>query len=167
MVDVTANIALHTLYAENLPISNIDLTANISLKYLSLMNNDNLISVTGIPSSLEGIVYRKKTSTTAGMMISFSQTYTDWSSARSWCSNYGSGWYLPSISELKTIRNNSNAINKVLSASGRTSLSNGVYWSSTSGYEYNTFYQCLDFSNYTVNENSKSKNHYVCAVLAF
>lgn len=150
MVDVEYNTALKTLYADGLAITDINLTANTELEKLSIFFNDNLTSVVGASSltKLKGVGYQKKTATADGKMISAQETQQDWSSAKTWCSNYGAGWYLPSIDELKMIYNNKSAINKMLSTLGYPTLETGAYWSSTEYNNYNGDYVYkLDFSN--------------------
>ena len=65
------------------------------------------------------------------MMISVEKTYETWSSAKSWCSNYGTDWYLPSIGELRAVYRNKSTIDSTLSAIGYTILGTSYYWSST------------------------------------
>ena len=56
--------------------------------------------------------------------------------AAKWCTDHGTGWYLPSIIELVIIlKNNFDSINSALSALGSTTLSSTyAYWSSNRGY---------------------------------
>ena len=61
--------------------------------------------------------------------------------AAQWCTDHGSGWYLPSIIELVVIlKNKFDSINSALSALGSTTLSStDAYWSSNRGlYEMST-----------------------------
>ena len=96
--------------------------------------------------------------------MSITEVLKDWSDAKTWCSNYGTGWYLPSLDELKVIYNNKSAINSTLSANGSTSLVTGYYWSSA---EYYTSASTLSFSNGNSRSVSKSDTYNVRAVLAF
>lgn len=98
-------------------------------------------------------------------IVSVSETSKDWYDAVSWCENYGTGWYLPTNSDLLKIYNNKSTINTTLSANGYTTLGTGYYWSSTesySGYAYRT-----GFSSGNCYDSGKSNSYYVRAVLAF
>lgn len=77
-----------------------------------------------------GIVFT--TSNTSIKMVSLSETTAIWNTAKTWCSNYnyGTGWYLPTLEELKIIYQNKSTINSTLSANGYTTLCNNYYWSS-------------------------------------
>ena len=164
MIDVKSNVALEVLVASGLAITDIDLTANTSLIGIQLINS-NLTSVS-VPSSIKGVVYQNKTAYTNGKMVSVIETSQTWDNAKTWCSNYGTGWYLPSLDELRVIYNQKSAINSTLSAGGYTTLGTGYYWSSTEG-SYGTAYP-LHFSNGISNGNYyKGDTYDVRAVLAF
>ena len=83
-----------------------------------------------------------------------------------WCSEYGEGWYLPALNELREIYNNRTAIDATLETNGYTTLRPYHCWSSTeddSNYAFK-----LDFSNgSSYYYYSKSNTNYVRAVLAF
>ena len=97
------------------------------------------------------------------MMISIDETSGNWSNATSWCSNYGSGWYLPSRDEFTTIYAMKSYINSILSTLGKTTLS-GKYWSSTTNGGYHYYYN-MD-SSYSDWESS-SNTYKVRAVHKF
>ena len=82
-----------------------------------------------------------------------------------WCSEYGEGWYLPALNELREIYNNLNAINATLKANGYTTLYGSWYWSSTEG-SYDSAYM-LGFSKGIRIDGNKIHTYDVCAVLAF
>ena len=99
-------------------------------------------------------------------IVSVEETIATWDDAKSWCSNYGSGWYLPSLDELRIIYKNKSTINSTLSANGYTTLGTGMYWSSTEHDYYNAY--GLDFSDGSSYYSHDKDNSYdVRAVLAF
>lgn len=98
-------------------------------------------------------------------VMSVGETSESWSSAKSWCSNYGVNWYLPSEGELREIYNNKSIINSTLSANGYTTLGTGWYWSSTELNDDNAYEL-----NFSLGNSDYSKKRYyrdVRAVLAF
>ncbi len=88
------------------------------------------------------------------------------SPAKTWVTNLGTDWYLPSIDELSILWHNRFHANKALNAGGFTLLSNSAYyWSST---ETSTAYAfCLGLSLGSTNSNSKFSAYSVRAVRAF
>lgn len=151
MVDVQYNTALEILIASGLSITDIDLTANTRLKGAELCNT-NLTALKKCSTTGLGIVYEIKTPYATGKMISIEKTSEDWNDAKTWCSNYGTDWYLPSIDELEDIYDKKSTIDSFLSAMGYTILGTSKYWSSTmyrnpSALEQGTHYYYLDFSN--------------------
>ena len=165
MVDVQYNTALKYLSADGLAITDIDLATNTSLVGVSLVNS-NLTSVVGLPETGLGVIFIDKTYNSGGKLISVGETSATWSNANSWCSNYGSGWYLPSRSELIDIYNKKSNINKTLSAIGRTTLANSSYWSRDKYDSYNCYYVNLSNGNGDSTYSSGSTCR-VRAVLAF
>jgi hypothetical protein len=164
MVDVQYNTALKYLSADGLAITDIDLATNTSLVGVSLVNS-NLTSIVGLPETGLGSIYIDKTYNNGGKLISVDETSANWSTADSWCSNYGSGWYLPSRSELIDIYNKKSNINKTLYAIGGTTLAeNGYYWSSTTS---SSGYCNVGLSNGNVYWDPSSDTYRVRAVLAF
>lgn len=158
MVDVQYNTALKYLSADGLAITDIDLATNTSLVGVSLANS-NLTSVVGLPETVRGIIYVDKTYYSKGMVVSMYESRADWGTVNSWCSNYGSGWYLPSLDELKVVYKNKSSINQTLSALGKTILG-GDYWSSTLDYvESNRYYYyyLLTFDNGASSYSSTDK----------
>lgn len=97
-------------------------------------------------------------------IVSITETSTDWHSAQTWCSNYGVGWYLPSIDDLRAIYNNKTTINSALTANGYTSLGTGHYWSSEHNYYYS---YSLDFSDGYSDSDNKGTLKYVRAISYF
>ncbi len=85
--------------------------------------------------------------------------------AFNWCDDYGAGWYLPALNELKTIYNNKSAINKMLSTLGYPTLGTGNYWSSTEYSNYDAYR--LNFSSGSSYHDDKDYTSNVRAVLAF
>ena len=163
---------LTELYASGLAITDIDLSSNTQLTIVSLLNEHLTAITTSSLPELKGIVYVEKTDSQTGMILSTAQTTASWNSAKTWCSNYGQGWYLPSLDELKVIYNNKDKMNFLLSNLGCTTLGTGWYWSSSEWYEYssNSYYTYkLDFSSGDSNRTrfDKGDNLNVCAILAF
>lgn len=104
---------------------------------------------------------------TVTKIVSVTETKANWSGAKTWCSNYGTGWYLPAIDELKMIYYNKSTINSTLSANGYTTFGGEWYWSSTE-YDNNYAYAYgLDFSSGGSGDTTKYYTGYVRAVLAF
>lgn len=69
---------------------------------------------------------------TVTKIVSVAEIRAKWDDAKTWCSNYGTGWYLPSIDEWEMIRDNRSTINSTLSANGYTTFADdNKYWSST------------------------------------
>ena len=151
IVDLTYNTELTELYASGLSITDIDLSSNTKLTIISLLN-EHLTAITArsLPE-LKGIVYIDKTDNQKGKMISTAETTLAWSKAKTWCSNYGSGWYLPSLDELEVIYNNKDKINFLLSELGFTNLETVGLWSSTESYSSGRAYRLnfLDGISYT------------------
>ena len=76
-----------------------------------------------------GVVFVVTTDGQHGKAMSVSQTKCNWVQAKTWCTQYGRGWRLPKIDELKVISNKKVALNSALTANGYEVLS-GYYWSS-------------------------------------
>lgn len=76
-----------------------------------------------------GVVFAVTTDGQHGKVMSVSQTKCSWEQAKAWCAQYGRGWRLPKIDELKVIYNKKEALNSALSANGYEVVSGG-YWSS-------------------------------------
>jgi hypothetical protein len=168
MVDVQYNTALKYLSADGLAITDIDLTTNTLLQGVSLANT-NLTSVVGLSQTVNGVIYVDKTYYSKGMVVSMYESRAAWGTVNSWCSNYGSGWYLPSLDELKVVYKNKSSINQTLSALGKTILG-GDYWSSTLYYvESNRYYYyyLLTFDNGASSNSSTNNYHEGRAVNTF
>lgn len=163
MVDVKLNTALEVLVASGLAITDIDLTANTALKGIELFN-ENLTAINKSATAGVGIVFEKKTPYSNGKMMSLGQPTGILSEAKTWCSSYGTGWYLPSIDELRQIYNNKSAINSVLSDYDYCNLGTGSYWSSTNKDD---IYQLFDFSNGEAKTGAAKFHHNVRAVFAW
>ena len=109
---------------------------------------------------------------TVTKIVSVTETQANWYDAKTWCSNYGTGWYLPSRDELGEIISNASTIDSTLSANGYTTFAGDVYWSSTEYYD--SFLDCngvwsVVFGNGSSIGGVPSSNDkfYVRAVLAF
>lgn len=165
-VSIKYNTELTELYASGLSITDIDLSSNTKLRIVSLLNEHlTAITASSLPN-LKGIVYIEKTDDQKGMVISTNQGYEKWSGAKTWCSNYGSGWYLPSCNEWEVIYNNKDKINFLLSELGFTTLETCIYWSSNEAYSNLKAYG-FNFSKGDMWSDSKDNYFDVHAVLAF
>lgn len=114
----------------------------------------------------EGVVYAISDGGRHGEIVSAEQTQCSWSAAKSWCANLGSGWKLPSKSQLLMIYRNKEKINTALAAKGFEQVVGGYwYWSSD---EYNTYCAWLvGMSGDDTNIGDKNFDFYVRAVSAF
>ena len=85
--------------------------------------------------------------------------------AFTWCRAKGDSWYLPVISELKTIFRSKETINATLSKHGVPILGSDLHWSSTEEDEFCAWYVDMyyGFTNYY----DKCNLYYVRAVSAF
>lgn len=100
-----------------------------------------------------------------GLLVSVEETQCDWSAAKSWCANLGSGWKLPSKSQLLMIYRNKAKINAALEARGWGVLLD-LYWSSDA-YDADCAW-FVDMSNGYTGGNYKNRDYYyVRAVSAF
>lgn len=113
-----------------------------------------------------GVVFEITNCGANAKMVSLEYTTADWYYAMIWCSNYGTGWYLPSEDELQLAYNNKSKINSTLLAQGYGywCRNSGAYWSSSSNY--NTV-RTLDFNGGYWDVNHKNDSKYAFAVLAF
>ena len=76
-------------------------------------------------------------------------------------------WFLPSVSELKTLYNNKTKVNAGLASLGSPSLpTSGYYWSSTEYSSYDAFslYLSNSYVNFSSKANSSSNYYARCAV---
>jgi hypothetical protein len=91
--------------------------------------------------------------------FNYANTYT--------ATNYTSGWYLPSISELCTLYKNMTTINASLTTAGGTQIGTHWYWSSSqfSDYYFEALY--VSFSNGGVDYYYKYDDNYVRVIRAF
>ena len=98
--------------------------------------------------------------------MSVTEARGNWYYAKRWCLDYGTGWYLPSIDELKLIYNNRSIINATLGLNGyKTYLSTDWYWSSDEYADYGA--EALSFSSGGGSGYNKYDEYRVRAVLAF
>ncbi len=84
--------------------------------------------------------------------------------------DYATDWYMPTIAELKTIRNNVTVLNSVLNALNGTVIGNS-YWSSSQcdgvGYKNNAWYINIKATNVMENIIKSSSFFDVCVIRAF
>ena len=78
-----------------------------------------------------GIVFSVTSDGKHGMIISLDDNiYCKFNEAASWCRSHGTGWRLPTISELKEISNRLSWLNKALAKVDGDKLLRVPYWSS-------------------------------------
>ncbi len=114
----------------------------------------------------QGVVYVVTPDGKHGKMISINQApdTMNWSDAKSWCSNLGGGWRLPTLDELRVIHKVVETLNQVLAAVG-DEISRGSHWSSierNSEDAWSIYMNGGSTTNYY-----KSVDLYVRAVCAF
>lgn len=114
----------------------------------------------------QGVVYVVTPDGKHGKMVSINQAPSkmNWSSAKSWCSNLGNGWRLPTKDELLVIYRNKATLNAIFAAVGEV-ISADYYWSSTEAGSDSARYVSM-YDGYT-NFTNKNNNSYVRAVSAF
>ncbi|MBQ0166940.1 MAG: hypothetical protein KBT02_07540 [Treponema sp.] len=94
-----------------------------------------------------------------------------------WAQNYGishslpascsDGWFVPSLSELIEIYRNRNAINKSLSALGKTSLMRGWYSTSSQDPDDSDYIWRIDFSDGEIDTGYKDSSRYELVIRQF
>ena len=114
----------------------------------------DIITVNGA----EGVVFEVSADGQHGLVMSVLEGDRRWVKAGEWCSQYGEGWRLPSVKELKTIYEDRDVLNLALLAKGCQTLGQGLYWSSEQAeperawyvwmYDGDTLNACKNYSNY-------------------
>ena len=137
----------------NRSLVSLDVSNNTSLASLDVSKTVKLIVSTGLKSSIyqigqhvsvdgvTGIVYK----TDSPAIVSTDETSCYWLDGKTWCTNKGSAWSMPSLDELKLIYNNKATLNSTLSSIGATQFSSNYYWSSPEYDSYNAY--SLNFSS--------------------
>ena len=177
VLDIHTNTALTQLECHTNPnlttLTCGSVFANATNRFIAADKSLNILTINGerIPyrvgdlikdGSCWGVVFSGSSVT---KIVSVKETSQSWDSAKTWCSNYGTGWYLPSLDELRVVYNNKSTINSTLSAGGYTTLGTSSYWSSTEGSSYYAYR--LNFSYGDSSSSSKSNTFNVRAVLVF
>lgn len=116
----------------------------------------------------KGVVFEVTPDGKHGKMVRINQAPSkmDWYSAKSWCSNLGNGWRLPTKDELLVISRNRAALNAVLVAVG-DEIPNGWYWSSTEYDSDSSRAWGVPVGHGYTGHGSKYNTDYVRAVSAF
>ena len=96
-------------------------------------------------------------------IVSTDRSKGNWYEAKTWCSNKGDGWYLPSKEELLAIYKIKDTLNATLSANGWTNLGTDYYWSST---EVTLGVSAVNFNRGDVGTKIKNGSGYIRAVRA-
>lgn len=101
---------------------------NLVGKTINIMQTEHPLQIGAIVTKNggDGVVYYHNGNSIK--LISVEEIADYWSTCYTWCSNYGSGWYMPKIDALQEIYANKSIINNTLSESGHKELS-GTYWS--------------------------------------
>ena len=108
-----------------------------------------------------GVVFSISQSTVK--LVSTTETNNKRSSAVSWCNNYGTGWRMPTYSELSSIYYNKAKLNTNLS----TKLGTGYYWTSENHGSYSYSVKVLNFTNGVSAYENENKSCYARAVFEF
>ena len=153
--------------SNNTSLTTLDVSGNTSLTTLDY--DEGLKITSGFEvgryiqaNGVKGVAFNISGTTTK--IMSIDETYAKWADAKTWCSNKGYGWYLPSKDELLEIYNNKSTLNATLSTiSGATQLGTGLYWSSTTAILGVMYVDLLDGGYKGVSKYNKS---YVRAVRA-
>ena len=82
-------------------------------------------------------------------------------------SDYENGWYLPSFAELVEIWKNRETVDTASNALGGDEFGIRAYFSSSQNNHYATCVNYLTFNNGEYRINSKTYEHYVCAIREF
>lgn len=167
------NIIVHQNYIMEISTAEIKIFSeryNLSGNTITITRTESPLQIGTIitKNGVKGVVFDIDDTTTK--MVSITETSADWYDAKTWCSNYGTGWYLPTTYEWKMIAKNRSTINSALSANGYTTLTHDyVYWSSTELYNDYDYAYIHDFSSggYGNGYQRKSYSSYVRAVLVF
>ena len=155
-LDVSGNTSLTALNVAGTSLTTLDY--NEGLKITSGFEVGRYIQANGVKAVACDI------SGTTTKIMSIDETYAKWEDAKTWCSNKGYGWYLPSKDELLEIYNNKSTLNSTLSTiSGATQLGTNYYWSSTTAILGVMYVDLLDGGYKGV---SKYNKMYVRAVRA-
>lgn len=112
----------------------------------------------------EGVVFEVTNGGRSGKIVSVVQGERSWHKAIGWCQSLGSGWYLPSRAELKSIYRVKEEINNTLKEKGKNTIS-GWYWSHESADD-----RCawgVYMRDGTTNIHDKDYSYDVRAVSAF
>ena len=141
-----------------------------------MSNVVELIVSTGLNASIYNVGQRVSINDITGVVFDpsskkiVSTTQTEdifWASAKTWCSNVGQSWYLPSVSELSAVYSNKAALNNTLSAIGGNLFSSHYYWSSTTASDIFDQVYIVSFQNgQTRASNKEEYSRHVCAVCA-
>ncbi len=114
----------------------------------------------------QGVVYVVTPDGKHGKMISINQApdTMNWSDAKSWCSNLGGGWRLPTLDELRVIHKVVKTLNQVLAAVG-DEIPRGSHWSSIERNSEDAW--SIYMNDGSTTNYYKSVDLYVRAVCAF
>lgn len=116
-------------------------------------------------NGVKGVVYSAEPTTTK--IISTIETSADWYGAKTWCSNLGGGWKLPSRDELLRICDNYSIINTALLNNGYRALKTDRYWSSTDALDTVSAYSVNILYGGIYDDNKDMYVRYVRAICIF
>jgi hypothetical protein len=89
------------------------------------------------------------------------------STAKTWVTGLGAGWYIPSIDELSLLWHNRFHVNKTARAISSTLLSTTAYYWSSTEYDATIAFSFYFFSGGTAYNTNKTNDYFVRAIRAF
>lgn len=138
------------------------IVASASAQYYQV---GEVVNINGKP----GVVFFVSSGGQHGKIVSVAQTHCPWSEGKSWCSQLGRGWRLPTRDELMTIYYNRDAINAACNNMGYDPLVRDNYWSSEVHQAYSnvTLVWRFNMNTNSANADNSLKHDFVRAVYAF
>ena len=116
----------------------------------------------------EGVVFATSNGGRNGEIVSLYETKANWDEAKQWCLNHGSGWKLPSESDLHTIAADLDKINGTFNIIGRKIRVDASYWTGVEVSDIAESAFLVSMHGRTGREwDHKSAHHRVRAVSSF
>ena len=157
-----------TSASEGIVLLVTDATETYSAKYGGMGNNGVYeVGYYYNRNGKEGVVFEVTNGGRSGKIVSVVQGEMSWREALGWHQSLGSGWYLPSCAELKSIYGVIEEIDNTLKEKGKNKISGGWYWSHES-YDDNYDYAWLVYmGSGDTSLDSTNKHYYVRDVSYF
>ena len=156
-----------TSASEGIVLLVTDATETYSAKYGGMGNNGVYeVGYYYNRNGKEGVVFEVTNGGRSGKIVSVVQGERSWHEASGWCQSLGSGWYLPSCSELKRISGVREEIDKTLEEKGENILSTWL-WGRESYYDNYDFAWGVDMRDGVDDFIGKSYTFCVRAVSYF